>query len=153
MLGRLGRNLFTWNPWLKRGGVNASAEEFIFDTKNCRMNIGAAMAGGATLRELKNNPKYYDPLKQKMSQLMEFLITPRIRYGLWHIWLKKEYQTVPMQSVFWRVFRKVQIENHDKFHFQIIKLLDTWKDSLPILLSFMIYSLVDVLLLTLVTIK
>ena len=46
------------------------------------MNIGAAMASGATLRELKNNPKYYDPLKQKMSQLMEFLITPRIRYGL-----------------------------------------------------------------------
>ena len=46
------------------------------------MNIGAAMAGGATLSELKNNPNYYEPLKQKMSELMEFLIALRIRYGL-----------------------------------------------------------------------
>ena len=35
------------------------------------MNIGAAIAGGTTLRELKNNPKYYDPLKQKMSELIK----------------------------------------------------------------------------------
>ena len=31
------------------------------------------LAGGRRFRELRNNPKYFEPLKQKMSRLMDAL--------------------------------------------------------------------------------
>ena len=46
----------------------------------------------------RNDPKYFDPLKQKLSDLMDVLDQSKIQNSLLHIWCKKEHQAAPMSS-------------------------------------------------------
>ena len=52
----------------------------------------------------RNDPKYFDPLKQKLSDLMDVLDQSKIQNSFLHIWCKKEHQAAPMSSASLKVF-------------------------------------------------